>query len=102
MVTGPALLTPGVGSSASVTEAVLLIVPQLAVPVTAVTVMSLASPRASVPQRQVRGVPPATAEVGEQAAASGPDTVQVSPAGSVSVRTTFVEFPVPPAVTLSW
>ena len=48
---------------------------------------------------QVSVVPPAIGELGEQAGASGPPTVQLSPAGNVSVRTTLVELPGPLAVT---
>ena len=46
-------------------------------------------------------VPPATGEAGKQVLASAPVTVQVSPAGSVSVNVTLFEFPVPPAVTVT-
>ena len=100
IATGPALLSPNVVSPVALTIAVLLMTPQLAAVVTAATVMLFTFPGTSVRKLQLSVVPPATGEAGEQVAACGPPTVQLRPAGSVSVSTTFVELPVPPALTV--
>src|SRR5262245_42950660 len=82
--TGPELLLEELVSPELLTVAVFLIVPQLAAVVAAVSVMVLVAPAATVPKSQVNVIPPATGELGEQAAASGPPTVQSRPEGSVS------------------
>src|SRR5262245_25086285 len=100
MFTGPALLSPGEMSSESVTVAVLLIVPQLAVVVTAVIVTVFFAFDDIVPKLHVSVEPPVSS-VGEHSPALAPSTVQVSPDGSTSVITTSVESLSPPAVTVT-
>ncbi len=97
---GPEVLLLAFASPVAVISAVFWIDGQLAVVVVAVNVMVFVVPLAIVPKLHVSVVPPATGEAGEQEAASAPATVHVSPVGRTSVSTTFVELPVPPAVTV--
>ena len=90
-------------STVALTFAVLEMGPQLADEVVALSVIVLVPlgvPGVIVPKLQVSVVPPATGEAGKQAPASGPLTVQLRPAGKVSVKTTLVEVTFPPAVTV--
>jgi hypothetical protein len=98
--TGPEVLLLAVVSVSELTVAVLLIAGQFPVEVVAVSVMDLVACGAIVPKLQVSVVPPATGEAGEQLPPSVPPTVQVSPAGNASVRTTLVELAGPLAVTV--
>ena len=98
--TGPDVLLLAVVSVSELTVAVLLMAGQFPADVVAVRVMDFVACGAMVPKLQVSVVPPATGEAGEQLALSVPPTVQVSPAGSTSVRTTWVELAGPLAVTV--
>jgi len=96
------LLLPKVASTFAVTCAVLVIPEaQSAAVLDAVRVMVLVVPTAIVPKLQVSVVPPATGEVGKQADAFAPPTVQLRVAGpgSTSVSVTLLELPGPLAVT---
>ena len=100
MVTGPALLLPRSGSALlasalELTAAVLLMAPQFAADVTALSVMLFAAPFARAPKPHVNTVPPGTGDETPQSAAFAPPTIQVRPAGSVSVMTTLFAIPVP-------
>jgi len=95
MLTGPDVLFAALVSTAALTLAVFEIDPQLCALVGAVSVTLRVAPCATVPKLHVR-----TPLLIEQAPASGPCTVQPSPAGSESVSTTLVELPGPPAVTV--
>ena len=98
--TGPDVLLLALVSASELTVAVLLMAGHVAAGVVAVRVMDFVACGAMVPKLQVSVVPPATGEAGEQFALSVPPTVQVSPAGNASVRTTWVELAVPMAVTV--
>src|SRR5262245_16839245 len=95
MPTGPDVLLPPSVSMAALTLAVFEIEPQLCAVVVPVSVTFRVAPCATVPKPHV-----GTSLLIEHAAASGPDTVQLSPLGSASVMTTLVELPVPPAATV--
>ena len=97
---GPDVLLPGFVSASELTAAVLLMAGQFPAEVVAVRVMDFVACGAIVPKLQVSVVPPATGEAGKQLPPSVPPTVQVSPAGNESVRTTLVELAGPLAVTV--
>src|SRR5712691_69410 len=94
IVTGPELLFAGSVSIAGVTVAMSEIDGQLLASVTADTMTCVLLPDGSVPKVQVSVVPTMV-----QAPASGPDGVQLRPAGRVSVSTTSFDGPGPFAVT---
>ena len=100
IATGPEVLLLALVSASALTVAVLVMAGQLALDVVAVRVIVLVAFLAIVPKSQVSVFPPAIGEVGEQLALSVPPTVQVRPAGSTSVRTTWVELAGPLAVTV--
>jgi hypothetical protein len=97
--TGPDVLLLALVSPSELTVAVLLMAGQFPAEVVAVRVMDFVACGAMVPKLQLSVAPPATGEAGEQLALSVPPTVQVSPAGNVSVSTTLVELAGPLAVT---
>ena len=101
IATAPEVLLAELVSTSALTPAVLVMPGQLALDVVAASVMAFVAPGAMVPKLQVSVVPPATGEAGEQLPASEPPTVQLSPAGNVSVRTTWVELAGPLAVTVT-
>ena len=87
-------------STSALTPAVLVMPGQFAIDVVAVSVIVLVAFLAIVPKAQVSVFPPAIGELGEQAPASGPDTVQLRPLGRTSARTTWLEAAGPLAVTV--
>ena len=96
IVIGPELLLLALVSRSELTVAVLAIDGQLVWLDVALRVIVRVLPGERVPKLQVRT--PAVIAVHDPAFA--PPTVQVRPVGTVSWRVTFVELPVPAAVTV--
>ena len=100
IATAPEVLLVELLSTPALTPAVLVMPGQFEIDVVAVSVIVLVAFLAIVPKAQVSVFPPAMGELGEQAPASGPDTVQLRPLGRTSARATWVELAGPLAVTV--